>query len=88
MIVNDLRASAARAVAAEIEAKGGAAIARRATSRARTDVASDRRRSARGVWRLQPLVNNAGIVQQALFVDLTPADFDRMFAVHVRGVFL
>ena len=29
-----------------------------------------------------------GIVHQALFVDLTPADFDRMFAVHVRGVFL
>ena len=34
------------------------------------------------------LVNNAGIVQQARFVDLTPADFDRMFAVHVRGAFL
>ena len=34
------------------------------------------------------LVNNAGIVQQARFVDLTPADFDKMFAVHVRGAFL
>jgi 3-oxoacyl-[acyl-carrier protein] reductase len=34
------------------------------------------------------LVNNAGYVHQARFVDLTAADFDRMFAVHVRGVFL
>ena len=34
------------------------------------------------------LVNNAGYVHQALFIDLTPADFDRMFAVHVRGIFL
>jgi 3-oxoacyl-[acyl-carrier protein] reductase len=34
------------------------------------------------------LVNNAGFVHQARFIDLTPADFDRMFAVHVRGVFL
>jgi 3-oxoacyl-[acyl-carrier protein] reductase len=34
------------------------------------------------------LVNNAGFVHQARFVDLTAADFDRMFAVHVRGTFL
>ena len=34
------------------------------------------------------LINNAGYVHQARFADLTPADFDRMFAVHVRGVFL
>ena len=34
------------------------------------------------------LVNNAGFVHQARFVDLKPADFDRMFAVHVRGMFL
>jgi 3-oxoacyl-[acyl-carrier protein] reductase len=34
------------------------------------------------------LVNNAGHVHQARFVDLAPADFDRMFAVHVRGTYL
>lgn len=34
------------------------------------------------------LVNNAGHVHQARFVDLKPEDFDRMFAVHVRGTFL
>ena len=34
------------------------------------------------------LVNNAGHVHQAKFVDLEPAEFDRMFAVHVRGTYL
>lgn len=34
------------------------------------------------------LVNNAGHVHQARFEDLAVADFDRMFAVHVRGTFL
>ena len=34
------------------------------------------------------LVNNAGFVHQARFTELSAADFDRMFAVHVRGTFL
>lgn len=34
------------------------------------------------------LINNAGHVHQARFVDLVPQDFDRMFAVHVRGTYL
>lgn len=34
------------------------------------------------------LVNNAGIAQQKLFTDLTEADWDGMFAVDVKGVFL
>ena len=34
------------------------------------------------------LVNNAGFLQQKLFVDLTVEDFDRMIAVHLRGTFL
>lgn len=34
------------------------------------------------------LVNNAGIAQQKLFTDLTDTDWDRMFAVDVKGVFL
>lgn len=33
------------------------------------------------------LINNAGIAQQKLFTDLTPRDWERMFAVDVTGVF-
>jgi 3-oxoacyl-[acyl-carrier protein] reductase len=34
------------------------------------------------------LVNNAGIVQQARFENLSVSDWDRMIAVHLRGTFL
>lgn len=34
------------------------------------------------------LVNNAGHGHQAAFLDITLAEFERMFAVHVRGTFL
>lgn len=33
------------------------------------------------------LINNAGIAQQKLFTDLTEAEWDRMFDVHVKGAF-
>lgn len=37
---------------------------------------------------IEVLVNNAGIAQQKLFTDLTEEDWDRMFSVDVKGVFL
>ena len=33
------------------------------------------------------LVNNAGIAQQKLFTQITPEEWDAMFAVHVRGAY-
>lgn len=33
------------------------------------------------------LINNAGIAQQKLFTDLTEQDWERMFAVNVKGAF-
>jgi 3-oxoacyl-[acyl-carrier protein] reductase len=37
--------------------------------------------------RIDLLVNNAGIAQQKLFTDITPEDWDRMFAVNVRSLY-
>lgn len=34
------------------------------------------------------LVNNAGIAQQKLFSDITEADWDRMFGVNIKGMYL
>jgi 3-oxoacyl-[acyl-carrier protein] reductase len=86
--VNDLRPEAGEAVAAEIKAKGGTAIAAAGDVSSEMDVENILGASRPAFGDPTHLVNNAGFVHQALFVDLTPADFDRMFAVHVRGVFL
>ncbi len=38
--------------------------------------------------RIDILVNNAGIAQQKLFTDITENDWDRMFDVNMKGMFL
>ncbi|MDY3971859.1 MAG: 3-oxoacyl-ACP reductase FabG [Clostridia bacterium] len=38
--------------------------------------------------KIDVLVNNAGIVQQKLFTDITEDDWDRMFDVNIKGMFL
>ena len=86
--VNDLRPEAAEATVAEIRAHGGEAVAAAGDVSKETDVDAIAGAARAAFGDPTHLVNNAGFVHQALFVDLTPADFDRMFAVHVRGVFL
>lgn len=53
--------------------------------------AAEMERLARAVldrWgQIDLLVNNAGIAQQKLFTDITEEDWDRMFAVNVKGVY-
>jgi len=54
------------------------------------DVASLREiisRGTRELGRVDILVNNAGHGQRAAFEDVSEADFDRMYAVHVKGSF-
>ena len=88
VVCNDIFADRAHAVAAEIVAAGGqaVAIAGDVSDEASVAALADGARAAFGDCTL--LVNNAGHVHQSRFVDLMPADFDRMFAVHVRGTFL
>ncbi len=86
--VNDLRKETADAVAVEIATAGGKAIAAAGDVSNEGDVDGIVSTARAAFGDPTHLVNNAGFVHQALFVDLTPADFDRMFAVHVRGVFL
>lgn len=83
--VNDARPEAAAAVAAEI---GAAAVAVAGDVSREEDVARLFAACAERFGACTHLINNAGHVHQARFVDLAPADFDRMFAVHVRGTYL
>jgi 3-oxoacyl-[acyl-carrier protein] reductase len=86
--VNDLDAARAEAVAAAITASGGTAAGGAGDVSSEADVAATVEAARRAFGPVTLLVNNAGFVHQALFEDLSPADFDRMFAVHVRGTFL
>lgn len=85
VVVNDFVAERAQAVAAEI---GQRAVAVAGDVSDEGDAARllDACESAFGAC--THLINNAGHVHQARLTDLQPAEFDRMFAVHVRGTYL
>lgn len=85
VIVNDFRAEAADAVAREI---GSNAAACAGDVSREEDAGRIAKACESAFGRCTHLVNNAGHVHQARFVDLAPAEFDRMFAVHVRGTYL
>ncbi len=87
VVVNDLVAASAEAAARAVTAAGGRALAAPGDVSSVVDVGRIAA-AAEAFGTPTLLVNNAGYGQQARFVDLTPEDFDRMFAVHVRGAFL
>ena len=88
VVAADLNLEGAEAVAAEIEAAGGRAAGMRADV---VDEASQEDLVAQTVQRfgsLDVVVANAGILQVKPLIDLSAAEWDRTFAVNVRGVFL
>lgn len=85
VMVNDYRAEAAAAVAAEI---GPWAASCAGDVSDEGDVAALVAAAEAAFGPVTHLVNNAGHVHQAPFRDLTAEDFDRMIAVHLRGSFL
>ncbi|BBE71222.1 SDR family NAD(P)-dependent oxidoreductase [Oharaeibacter diazotrophicus] len=88
VLVNDLDPGRAGAVAAEIASAGGRAASAGGDVSSEADVEAIVAAARTAFGPVTLLVNNAGFVHQALFENLSPADFDRMFAVHVRGTFL
>jgi NAD(P)-dependent dehydrogenase (short-subunit alcohol dehydrogenase family) len=85
VVVNDLAADAAEAVASEIEAQGGEALAVAASV---TDEAAVEAmvREALDAWgRVDILVNNAGILRDKSFAKMTIDDFRLVVDVHLIG---
>ncbi|MEP1472639.1 MAG: SDR family oxidoreductase [Halieaceae bacterium] len=79
---------AAGAVAAEIEAAGGAAILAPADVSNEDDVNAMFAALLANAGRLDILVNNAGIARSAPVEDITLADWQAVMGVHVTGTFL
>ncbi|CAN7693900.1 3-oxoacyl-ACP reductase FabG [Rhizobium rhizogenes] len=88
VLVNDLSLDRAQTVANEIREAGGSASAAAGDVSRPEDVAAIHAAAVAQHGEVDLLVNNAGIVHQASFENLALEDFDRMFAVHVRGTFL
>jgi 2-keto-3-deoxy-L-fuconate dehydrogenase len=86
-VVLDRNDSADRTADA-IRASGGVAIARRCDVSVADDVARAFHELDAELGGLDILVNNAGIAHVGTIEQTSPEDFDRLFAVNVRGVYL
>jgi glucose 1-dehydrogenase len=88
VVVADIDAAAGAAVAQAIEADGGRA---RFIETDVGDAAAARRlveRTLADYGRLDVLINNAGIIKTADFLEISEADFDAVLRVNLKGVFL
>ena len=79
--------AAAVAVADEITAHGGEAFAVAADVSDPAQVDAAVAETMRRWGRVDVLVNNAGILRDRTFRNMTPDEFDHVMAVHVRGSF-
>ena len=85
IVVNDLSQAAADAVAAEIVASGGEAIALAASVRDETQVAALVAETLHRWDRIDILINNAGILRDKSFAKMSIEDFRLVVDVHLMG---
>lgn len=88
VVVSDIQDAAAQALAQQIIAAGGQALAQRTDVTNKAEVEALVQRALQAWGRVDILINNAGIVHAADFLDLTEEDFDRVLRVNLKGAFL
>lgn len=88
VVVADLNELGAAAVAREIAAAGGMALATRVDIAIKAEVEAMVRFAVDHFGRLDVLIANAGIVHAAEFTELAEDDFDRVLRVNLKGPFL
>lgn len=85
VMVNDMQGEAAEAVAAEIVAAGGSALAAAASVTDETAVAAMVDDTVRAWGGVDILVNNAGLLRDRSFAKMDLADFRLVVDVHLMG---
>lgn len=81
-------ASAAEALATEIEALGGRSVVVQADVTRADQIEAMVERVRRTFGAIDIVVNNAGILEEKPFLDITEADWGRMLSVDLTSVFL
>jgi NAD(P)-dependent dehydrogenase (short-subunit alcohol dehydrogenase family) len=87
VVCADIDAAAAEATAAQILAGGGRAVALGLDVRDRTAVDAAITTTVRELGKLDVLLDCVGVSQTAAFLDLDPAEWDRIIAVNLTGMF-
>lgn len=87
VVVNDILVEQADAVVAEIESAGGTAVAAHDSIATREGGTAVFRRAIDSFGRLDAVVNNAGILRNNFFEDLTDEQIDQVLGVNLKGVF-
>ena len=85
VVVNDVSAEAAAAVAAEITAAGGSALGHACSVTDEAAVGAMVQAAMQAWGRIDILVNNAGILRDKSFAKMDLADFRLVLDVHVMG---
>lgn len=88
LVVSDVNEVGGTALVKDIAAAGGTALFCRADVGERADAERLVKFAVDHYGRLDALVNNAGIVHAADFLDLAEEDFDRVLRVNLKGAFL
>jgi NAD(P)-dependent dehydrogenase (short-subunit alcohol dehydrogenase family) len=88
VVVSDINEVGGTALVKDIAAAGGTALFSRADVSDPEDAKRLVQFALAHFGRIDVLVNNAGIVHAAEFVDLAVEDFDRVLRVNLRGAFL
>ena len=86
--VVDLNAEAAEAVAQEIRAAGGTAVAIAADVSNEDDILRVVETANESFGGIDVVFNNAGIIRRTTAVETTVEEWDRVFGVNVRAIFL
>jgi NAD(P)-dependent dehydrogenase (short-subunit alcohol dehydrogenase family) len=84
----DVNAEAAGRAAQAIQAEGGTALAVACDVARPGDVADAVAATLAAFGRIDVLVNNAGVVDDAPFLDLAVEELDRVLGINLRGAFL
>jgi 3-oxoacyl-[acyl-carrier protein] reductase len=88
VVVSDILAKEAEAVAGEIKAAGGKSLAVVADVSQAADVARMVEETIKACGRIDILVNNAGIARDKLLLRMSEEDWDRVLDVDLKSVFL